>query len=558
MSSINASDRSRYTDEVRNQREEYQNREAENVKKQKKEIRRLNEAHDKEIQQVKESYEEKIDDLRGRSKEQLTEKDQQNIAKIEGLRKLYADSMAKKQSESEDLRASQGEALRSQLEKEREIHQSQKDVLQRQFRDSLEDKSREFETFSTQSREDLQSTIKGNREQLNKKHQVEMEQVVKDRDMNTRSYETKLADQKSQLENRMKNQDAKSQLEKNRIDGNWQTHYKNKEMELGELDKRRSQELKWERLRMRDQYEDVFAKKRESLNKSFEQLQDNVNDRIDNEVRVTKQENQRLKAGEVARGNTLRRLTDLEKKELVYDYENRMKNLRGMNKEQIDEVRELNKKRIDFVNDRNSEALQSATQRFKSEQIINNDRHGQDRDRLINEKQSAVDSVKIKTEDRIEKILKGANESQRVQVKLHNEGLNSLKDSYQNELVRQREGQLEQLKETYARMESRLKESDLKGQKKLDTTVVNYENKINQIKEQYEGQLKNQEQSFENRLVNQKKEFDRNLKTEEIKNQAKLEDMKSVHEKEIDRIERRHQEQQAALVQKMSYYSKKS
>jgi hypothetical protein len=41
MSSVSASDRNRQTDELRNQREDYQNREAEQAKSQKKEIKRI-------------------------------------------------------------------------------------------------------------------------------------------------------------------------------------------------------------------------------------------------------------------------------------------------------------------------------------------------------------------------------------------------------------------------------------------------------------------------------------------------------------------------------------
>jgi hypothetical protein len=558
MSSINSSDRSRYTEEVRNQREDYQNREAENIKKQKKEIRRLNQAHDQELEKVKNAYEEKIEDLRGKSREQLTEKDQDNIAKIEGLRKLYSDSMAKRQIESEDMRQAQAQSLRAQIDKERQVGESQKAEMKRQFEDTLQGKSRNFEDFSTQTRDEMQKSLSKSQEKMNQKHQQELGYIVQDRDRSKLESETKLGQIKGRLENQLKDERNRSQLEKQKVEDNWQTHYKNKELELGELDKRRSEELKFARMKMRDQFQDTFQKKTDSIDRSFENLKENVNDRMENEVRATKQENLRVKAGEVARTNTMRRLTDLEKRELIFDYENRMQGLNDTNKGQLEQLKELNQKRIGEVNDKNSNILRESTQRFKTSQIIANDRHTQDRDRILREKQTTVDNLSMRTQDRVEKILKGTNESQRVQMKLHAENVNNLKDSYQSELAKQRETQLEQLKETYNRMESRLRDTEIKSQQRLDSTVENYEAKLNQIKDQYEIELKNQRQAYESRLGNQKKEFDRSLKTEEVKTQSKYQDLQQVHEKELDRVERRHQEQVASLVQKMNYHAKKS
>jgi tRNA uridine 5-carbamoylmethylation protein Kti12 len=108
---------------------EYQSREAELVKKNKKEVRRLNQAHDKEIQKMKKSYDQKIEDLRGITREKLSDKDQDNISKIESLRKIYADSMSKKVQEANDLREAQATTYENQIKNERQINEGQKNEL---------------------------------------------------------------------------------------------------------------------------------------------------------------------------------------------------------------------------------------------------------------------------------------------------------------------------------------------------------------------------------------------------------------------------------------------
>lgn len=558
MSSINAADRSRYTDELRNQREEYQNREAENTKKQKKEVRRLNQSHDKELEKVKAAYEEKIEDLRKNSREQLTEKDQSNIAKVESLRKLYSDSMTKKQTESEDLRQSQNQAYQAQIAKERDISENQKILMKQQFDESLKDNNRDFEQFSTQARDEMQKSLSKSREKLSERHRLEMGEMVKDRDQTKLADEKKYREMRNYLEGQVKDQASRSRMEKARAEESWTGHYNNKQVEMGEIDKRRSEELKFEKGRIQEKFKDVYEKRAEELGDAFESFKENVDDRVENQLRAIKQENQNLKSGEVARVNTLRRLTDLEKDSLVHDYELRMKDQADVSRGQMEALREINRTKIQEAVDKNSEVLNGATLRFKSNQIIENNRHVEDRERLVSEKNSAIDGISKRSQSRIDKILKGSVNEQKIQNKLHNEGINSLKESYQAELGKQRETQLEQLRDTYARMEVRLKETELKNQTKLENTVNNYEERLGQMKDQYEAEIKKQAQAYESRIGNMKKEYEVGVKTEEVKSQTKLQDIQNVHEKEMDRVERRHQEQMAALTQKMNYYAKKS
>ena len=96
MSGVSPSDRKKQTDELRSFREEAHTREAEEAKRHKKEIKRLQAAQNKEMEQLKQSYDERITDLRSKSTEIMSERDLANQAKIDKLRSLYSDSLKKK------------------------------------------------------------------------------------------------------------------------------------------------------------------------------------------------------------------------------------------------------------------------------------------------------------------------------------------------------------------------------------------------------------------------------------------------------------------------------
>ena len=65
MSSVSGSDRSRQTDDIRSIREEYEKKEAELIKKQKRELQRAAERQDQQTSKIREEYGEHIQCDRG-------------------------------------------------------------------------------------------------------------------------------------------------------------------------------------------------------------------------------------------------------------------------------------------------------------------------------------------------------------------------------------------------------------------------------------------------------------------------------------------------------------
>lgn len=556
MSSITGADRSRQTDELRNQREEYQNREAEEIKKHKKEMRRMAQKNDQEIEQIKNNYEEQLDSLRKKSSDALSEKDQANMAKIEELRKLYSDSLAKKTVDTQDKREALQEAYNAQMMKQRSINDQQRAILKQNFDDSLAEKNREFKEYGERAQTEMHETISKNAQALGEKHKTEVSAILEDRDARLGQAARDLKESRSISQNQLKDAELQHHLNEDRIENNWKTAYLNKQHEMSELDKRRNEELQFSRVKMEKDFSDAWGKKTQALERAHQDLKDEAIGRIDRDVRAVENKNKQIQNDHIVEMMTTKRLRDLEKKHVVMDYEDRMQKLNDSNQGLIERVKEVNVERIQEANKKNEDVLSQATQRFKTDQMMENERHQQDRNRLEIEHKAQIQNLSSRTDDRVEKVLKSSNETQKIQAKMHGENLNALKGSYQGELLRQREAQMEQLKNTYLRMDERFRTAEQKNQKKLEETVENYENKINQIKEQYENDLKRQSQTYESRIENQKKVNNQEQKTEEIKYQAKYQELQNQHDKEIDRLEKRHQEQMASLAQKLNYYRK--
>jgi hypothetical protein len=556
MSSITPSDRSKQTDELRNQREEYQGREAEEVKKHKREMRRLNQKHDQEVENLKKNYESQLQGLRERSSEQLSEKDQQNIAKVDELRSLYAESLKKRNDETQNKRDAEKEAIQGQLAKQKQINDQQRALLKQNFDDSLTEKTRQFQGYSEHARGELQEGLQRRTDQLTKKHQTEVKAISQDRDTRLAQSERNMKETRSVYENRLKDQELQHDLEMKRVDGNWQNAYTSKENELNELVTGRGAELNFAREKMQSHYNKALEKKMGEMEDARITLKKQAVDRIDRDVRSAENENQRIKGDHLVEVMTTKRLRDLEKDHLIMNYEDRMEKLSKSKDGLIEKSKEVNQSRISDAGRKNEAVLSEATRRFKTDQLITNERHKEDRDRLEIEHRSKLRHIADRTDDRVDKLMKSTSESQKVQLRQHSENINALKNSYQGELSNQREVQMEQLKDTYLRMDDRLRNSEEKHTKRLEETVNNYEAKISQMQQQFQKDLQRQSETYEGRLASQKKKMDQEQKSHEMKIDGKVTQLQDQHEKEVDRLERRHQEQMASLAQKLNYYRK--
>jgi hypothetical protein len=556
MSSITPSDRSKQTDELRNQREEYQGREAEEVKKHKREMRRLNQKHDQEVENLKKNYEGQMQNLRERSSEQLSEKDQQNIAKVDELRSLYTESLKKRNDETQNKRDAEKEAIQGQIAKQRQINDQQRAMLKQNFDNTISEKSREFEGYSAHARNELQEGLDRRTDQLTKKHQTEVKAISQDRDTQLAQSERNMKETRSVYENKLKDQDLQHNLEMDRTESNWKNTYTSKERELNELVTGRGAELNFAREKMQNHYNKALEKKMDEIEGARLTLKEQAVARIDRDVRSAESENHRIKNDHLVEVMTTKRLRDLEKNHVVMDYEDRMEKLTKSKDGLIEKSKEVNRDRITEAVRKNEAVLSEATRRSKTDQLMSNERHKEDRDRLEIEHRSKVRHISDRTDDRVDKLMKTTNESQRVQLRQHSDNINALKNSYQGELSNQREAQMEQLKDTYIRMEDRLRNSEEKHTKRLEETVGNYESKISQMQEQFKKDLQRQSETYEGRMNSQKKRMEQDSKTHEMKIDGKVSQLQDQHEKEVDRLERRHQEQMASLAQKLNYYRK--
>ena len=179
MSSISSSDRARQDDKIRQTREEYENREAENAKKRKAEVTRLEKRHHDEINKISESYEDRIEALKSRNRDVISEKDAANNRKIEEVRNTYRESLKNRMEDNYNDREQVRNSYEGALKKQKEIGEAQKENLVTQLNDEIGRRDENYTKALESNRKQTQQTIQENARKLNTAHEKERDTIAK-------------------------------------------------------------------------------------------------------------------------------------------------------------------------------------------------------------------------------------------------------------------------------------------------------------------------------------------------------------------------------------------
>jgi len=558
MSSVTSADRGRQTDELRSQREDYENREAEEAKRHRKELKRLAEKNDQDTEKLKQNYEQEISDIRNRSNDAITERDQANQAKIDQLRNMYLQQVRQKSDDVDSKRQENDNALKDQLKKERVANEQQKNLLKTNLENEISEHDRAYQDMATRSRDEMRNSLNKTESRLNQAHGKEMQALTEDRDREMAAKDHEVREARASYTDRSKDLERQKDYQVSQVDNNWRNAYNQQEAKTSEILKGNAQELKLAQDHVRDRYDQTLQKKLNALDDAHRILKEQSENRIENQVRSAKSENQRLKNQNLVDSMSQKRINDLERSHLVENYEDRFQQLNEQKQGLVQNNLDRTSDNMQKVKDQAEHLISDADRKHHMEQITTKEQNQEHLAQLQIANQERVDHVSNRSENRVNRLMKSTTQAQIAEQKQHEANVGALKDSYQDRLALQREAQMDQLKDTYLRMDKRVKDIQDKDTKNLEATVNNYEDKIAKTKEFYEGELKKQQDAFNSRTVATTKAHQTEEKSSEMKFDAKIAQLQAEHDKEIDRLEKRHQEQMATLDTRLSYYRKKS
>lgn len=556
--SISRADRVSETNRIADMREDYEERQVQTEKRKNAEIKRNQKKHQEELKQVKESYEAKIGDLQDKFSDKMTDREQKHQKDIADVRSVYLNQLKNKMEDAQSERKALTENYEMEQESQKRINEGQKELLNKKHAEEIAKRDQNINGLHEKTRADLQETV-GERSRklqasydkglktLSKKLQEDQEKHFKERNDIRSFYE----EQNEALKKKNENDNA-----------NWSNKYSNTVLSLNQQYAEDAQEkseiLKQEVANNREKYNQKLKEFQEDVLGGNDNFKNTIDERYNKQVKAKDFEINRLKTRMNVEQAKLQKRNDLEKKNVINDYEKRQNALEGTVEEQRETLLALNGQRIDKVNKQNLNQLSELNKRYKMDQDLVAEKHRQDRAAMEEMHKNEKFNMESTTEKRIDAIQKVSDTKEAKLISYYDEYLDLLKESYLEKVYEQREKHdkdLNQLNSIYSDKFRKLKSL---YENKLEKTSSDYESKIADLKDNHEKEKKSLKVQFENKISDKDKETKMTLSTSEQKYEGKIKTIQEQYENQLDKVNDRHQEELKKMSTRMQNYSRKA
>lgn len=555
MSSVSSSDRG---DRVRKVREEYEAKEAENQKKKKAEVDSLNSKHYEEINRLSDDFGHEMEQLKQHYRENLTDRDQANMRKVDDLRALYKDQLRKKIEENENDRREVRKAANGTIQKVKSTGDAQRENLLENHKAEMAERDERFEKTANDYRDKMQEGLDHRDHQLKEAHGKEMNATIEGRDraLSEKNREMNATKKSMQAELKAERQKRESEV------GHWQQKFvdtvKNNEESNADAQQNQGAILRGEVDHIHDKFNAAIDKKYEEMDQASDNLRDSVNDRLNTQVRSKQSKIEQLNSKLNSVISSSERLKNIERQELERRQAAQIDLLDKQKKGGIEQARDMANKRVGETLQRTDKLLRDTNRNYRSESDLTNQRNRADREFLMQQQQDTLEHVVGSAENHVKKVTKAAHDNQEAYSNYYDHSLDQMKDNFEDRVSAQRDHNTDDMVRVNKTMTQKFRGIEKTFDQRLENLTSGYESKINQMKENHEKELKRIEAYYSQRLNGKDKEVKQVAGSVEMKYEAKIAQLNEAHEEQLDRMNRRHQEDMQNLSTKMSNYSKKA
>lgn len=558
MSSIGASERARAADEIREARDEYEAREARNVNRQRKELKKASQKHVEEVNKLQQQYGAQVDEVKDRQKEVMTAREQKFQNEIQRVKDLHLDQIRRKSQDAEDLKIAMRSAHDSQIEKERQLSSSQKQNLSQNYTNSVREQEKGYQEFSSRINEEMSNSVKDRSSKIREKFEEQVRNLTADKDKNTVQKNQEMEALKANYKSRLADVERKARADRSREQSNFETVIKQNQATNDQVLDSQRDLLSAERRTIQRRFNDTLQKKMEDIDLAGQKVKDQAMNRIDREVRSAQIEKRTIENQRILDNISSNRSRSLSERHIKEQFEDRMQEVEGQKNRMRDEIMLVANERIGSQNHKNEKVLQDTNRRHKLDKNI---RDQQARDEFANLEQTTSSHIQHnnnQTDERIRKILNVTSKGQMNQQQFHEKSIEVLKNNYVENLADQQAKQMEQIQAIRSKMESRLTEQVNKAQRRLEDAVNEYESKLEKLKDSNKVEMDRMRETYEQKLGQRDKSLDSDRMSQEAKFKSKMSAQEDYHQREITRMEQRHQEQVANMAARVKALSRKA
>jgi DNA anti-recombination protein RmuC len=222
------------------------------------------------------------------------------------------------------------------------------------------------------------------------------------------------------------------------------------------------------------------------------------------------------------------------------------------------QMKDLNDERISNVLRTNQNLLRSADRESKSQVNLMNARHREDRETILTNAQDQKVQVSNQAESRVRKVIDLQNKNNEQMGRYYTDSLDTMKGNYLEKMDQSREENLNERISLSKEMTQRFRNLEGNFNNKLEQTVKSYETKLSDLKDTQARELKRLETVYAQRVSDRDKMARLEKESVTQKYEAKIVQSNESHTDQLDRMNRRHQEDMQNLAVKVNSYNRKA
>ena len=545
-SGMGSSDRA--GDSVRRNREEYQEKESELVKRQQRELRRMAEAHQMEMDRLRTEHSTHVENLKENARENMSARDMQYQKEISDLRALQRKQLQNVTQESDRELRERREAMDMNLKNSQTQSEDKTNRLEKHYGDVIKTQNQRHSDSIEELREKQANAIRSNHDRLSQAHKQEKQAISAERDNSLRQVQNDYAEYRRDAERRIQDHQIQNMRDKERMSGAHMTaitrERQGHEQREGELRSGYNEGIE----KVRERYNQANVEQNQAREAARQHMADDVEGRygrrsetlqmrladqkdLNNRQRV---ELQRQNAQEVTNvRNQYQKNIDL--------IEERQKNLQ-------EELGALNKKDVEDINRKDQELLKGTNQFYRDRLASEGLKNKEAISNMQTDFSARHNQEKVQADTRVQRVLTESNNNTERLTTNQREALEMMKIQHTQEQQELRAILMQEKHDAMEALKNQLRDKEAKHIEQVGQMKLKYDKQIGDLGDQLLRERKQHEEYSRRIVADLKRGHDLDMENLNVQYQARIRQIEEAHTKELKAMTRRNDEKMEQLV----------
>lgn len=543
------SNKSNYTNELtRKNNERRVQQENDKIAQHRRELKKLAESYNEKLQLLKEQHGKEMDAMKDELSRIVDEKNRKHSQEVDDIRHLHRMQLEKTAKENGEKVSSIRYEHELQKKQMKDASQRERDYKDTRYEDILRQNNEHFENYSANIRKEMNKALEETNARNEQTRQKEVKALVEDRDrrindsynMNKHVTQQKNREIKT-LQRRIHDQHAE-------LTDDFLEKVKNEQFAHSKDIENRREVYKNSIEEMRQRYSDALDEERSRNIDNNDGFRSSVEKRLGEKVRDLERRINQAQQDHARTEIDLKKQYEVEKRNLRNSFQLNVDNFEQQRNEAVVEYKELSQKDLQRAKKEYDQMHKVSTDYFKK-QI---DDLKNKKDEISTQKEDELRQQHDHMSARMEQRVKGVrnamqNEKNKAQ-NYYDDSLSQIKEVYKENLSEIHDNFTNEKNTITTNLRDSMRKSAMKSNEQLLNVRNAFDTKTQKASEETERKLRSLKWEHERLMKEQIKESKNNLEMKDIQYNSKITQMQEEHKKQVDNINKKHQDEISRLI----------